>query len=86
MPTPSNERVSLLIGGKMHSAWGSYEIDSDLLTPADGWNVTLGLPDGTFPSGVKKGALTEVKVGSDTVMTGRVDKVTRIAEKKALLS
>lgn len=89
MPTPSNilkanERVSLLINGNMHSDWSSYEIDSDFLTPADGWNVTLGLPDGTFPSGVKKGALTEVKVGNDTVMTGRVDKVTRTAEKKQL--
>ena len=84
MPTQSNERVSLLIGGKMHSAWSNYEIDSDLLTPADGWNVSLGLPGGKFPSYVTKGALVEVKVGSDTVLTGRVDKVTEIAEKKSL--
>ena len=34
MPTPNNT-VSLLIAGKTHSQWTDYDIDSNLLTPAD---------------------------------------------------
>ncbi|EKN3348263.1 phage tail protein, partial [Yersinia ruckeri] len=50
MPTPSEKeqdnRVSILINGKVHSAWSRYQIDSDFLIPADAWSVSLGLPDG----------------------------------------
>ena len=41
MPTPSEKeqdnRVSILINGKVHSAWSRYQIDSDFLIPADAW-------------------------------------------------
>lgn len=69
--------VSLLIGGKVHSTWGTYSIDSDLMTPADAWGVRLGLPEKAFPPEVKKGAAVEARVGADTVLRGRVDTVTR---------
>lgn len=72
-------RVSLLIGGKTHREWSSYDIDSDLLIPADAWQVELGLPEGIPPpelgKGVKAGALVEVKIGNDTVMKGFVDDI-----------
>ena len=75
MPTPDNT-VSLLIGGKVHGHWSRYDIDSDLLIPADAWHVELGLPDGQFPPVVTEGAAVEVRIGSDTVMTGRIDDIT----------
>lgn len=74
MPTPDNT-VSLLIGGKVHSHWSRYDIDSDFLIPADAWHVELGLPDGQFPPVVTEGAAVEVRIGSDTVMTGRIDDI-----------
>ncbi|BBF86271.1 prophage tail protein [Aquitalea magnusonii] len=74
MPTPDNT-VSLLIGGRFHSKWTSYEIDSDLLIPADAWRVDLGLPQGQFPPIVTEGAAVQVRIGRDTVLTGRIDDI-----------
>ncbi|MXR36703.1 phage baseplate assembly protein [Craterilacuibacter sinensis] len=74
MPTPDNT-VSLLIGGKVHSQWSSYEIDSDLLIPADAWRVELGLPQGQFPPQVTEGAAVQVRIGNDPVMTGYIDDI-----------
>lgn len=76
MPTPDNT-VSLLIGGKTHSKWTSYSIDSDLLVAADAWEVTLVKPAGEMPADVKSGAAVEVRVGSETVLVGYVDSVRR---------
>lgn len=74
MPTPA-DKVRLLVAGKFHEDWESYEIDSDLLTPADAWHVTLGLADGRMPPDVAAGAPVEVRVGDETVMTGRIDEI-----------
>lgn len=92
MPTPSESkedqnRVSVLINGKVHSAWSHYQIDSDFLIPADAWSVSLGLPEGIFPPGITRGVPVQVKVGADTVMVGRVDSIQRnISRKQCTLS
>ncbi|ADE10483.1 phage baseplate assembly protein [Sideroxydans lithotrophicus] len=72
MPTP-DDTVELLIGGKVHGDWSSYEIDSDLLTPADGWSVSMGMVNGKIPADVAAGAPVKVLVGGEVVMTGYVD-------------
>lgn len=73
-PTPvSRDKLALLVGDAMHDDWQRYEVDSDLLTPADGWMVTLGFPNGKRPAGIKAGARALLKLGSDTIMTGRID-------------
>lgn len=80
MPTPDDsqkDKVSLIVDGKVHSAWSRYQIDSDFLVPADAWSVTLGLPDGAFPAVIKRGAPVQVRIGSDVVMSGRIDAVQR---------
>jgi prophage tail gpP-like protein len=74
------DKVAVLVGGKAHEEWESYEIDSDLLTPADAWRVRLGLPpdssgDSAIPEDVAPGAACQVRVGADLVMTGRIDDV-----------
>lgn len=71
----TRDLVSLLIGGRVHSIWHRYEIDSDLLTPADAWSVELGLPKGEFPPAVAPGAAVTVRVGNDTVLTGHIDEI-----------
>ncbi|KAF1051695.1 MAG: hypothetical protein GAK41_01251 [Burkholderia gladioli] len=80
MASPNND-VTLLIGGKAHSAWSSYSIDSDLLTPADAWDVRLARPTGKMSDTVKAGAHVQVKVGDDTVLFGYVDQVRRRTSK-----
>jgi prophage tail gpP-like protein len=75
MPTPVKEDVELLIGGKVHRDWSSYEIDSDVLTPADGWAVSLGLNEGKIPPDVVEGAPVKVLVGGELVLTGYVDDI-----------
>jgi prophage tail gpP-like protein len=72
-----SEDVSVLIGGKVHSNWTQYSIDSDLLTPADAWEVRLSKPAGVMPTSVVAGAPVQVKVGGDTVLVGYVDAVRR---------
>lgn len=82
MPTQTNPAtdkaaVSVIINGKQHGDWSRYQVDSDFLTPADAWSVSLGLPEGKFPADVVRGAPVMVKVGDDTVLTGRIDGVQR---------
>lgn len=72
VPTSANDKVSVLVGGRVHNDWTSYDIDSDLLTPADAWRVELANPPGTLPAEVVTGATIEVRVGSDVVLSGRL--------------
>ncbi|ARU30905.1 phage tail protein [Sulfuriferula sp. AH1] len=74
MPTPA-DKVQLLIGGKMHEDWEDYDVDSDLLIPADAWHVTMGMRGGQMPPDVVVGAPAEVRVGGETVMIGRIDDI-----------
>ncbi|MFD3249468.1 phage baseplate assembly protein [Rahnella aquatilis] len=81
------DKVSIIIAGKAHADWMTYQIDSDFLIPADQWSMTLGLPSGKFPADVKRGAAAQVKIGADTVMVGRIDNVQRsVARGQVMLS
>lgn len=78
------DSVSLLVNGRMHSAWSRYTIDSDFLIPSDAWSVSLGLPDGVFPKEIVRGVPVSVRIGGDTVMTGRVDEIQRDVSRQQL--
>ncbi|WP_238774887.1 phage baseplate assembly protein [Raoultella ornithinolytica] len=71
------DKVSVIVGGKVHTDWSGYGIDSDFLIPADAWSMRLGLPAGIFPEGVARGVPVQVRVGPDVVMSGRIDRVSR---------
>ncbi|WP_239689574.1 phage baseplate assembly protein [Aquitalea pelogenes] len=73
--TPDDDVVSLLLAGKAHQTWSSYEIDSDLLTPADAWQLQLGLPDGRLPAVLQEGAAVQLRIGRELVLTGRIDDI-----------
>ncbi|MFZ6748511.1 phage baseplate assembly protein [Undibacterium sp. Ren11W] len=76
-----NEIVSLLIGGQAHSTWEAYEIDSDLLIPADAWQCVIATGSAAMPSNVVAGAEIEMRVGNDCVLTGRIDSIKHIIRK-----
>lgn len=75
MSTPAE--VEVRIGGKVHRGWTSYELASDLFTPADGWRVTLAKERIALPAEVVEGAAVDVALLRDgtsvPVLTGRVD-------------
>lgn len=80
MPTQSSTRsnndvVSVLINGQAHSQWESYDLESDLMTPADAWRVDVGLKAKQLPDFVQPWAEVTVKIGNDTVLKGRVDEI-----------
>lgn len=79
-----NDPISLLIGGRAHQEWESYRIDSDLLTPADDWNLVVSSADRTpLPDIVAEGAEVTLRLGDDTLLTGLVDTVDELAEKSS---
>jgi prophage tail gpP-like protein len=73
------EKVALIINGHEHRDWAQYEVDSDLLTPADAWRVSIGLPgdknDGKLPAYLEPWAPVTLAIGGQVVMRGRVDTV-----------
>lgn len=74
------EPIQLLIGGKMHQAWESYRIDSDLLTPADDWQVSAAFDDtaatgNLVPDFIFEGAPVKVMLADDVILNGLIDTV-----------
>jgi len=90
MPTAvdlSEERVSLLVGGRAHDAWNSYRVQSDLLTPADAWNLKLMMDGGRVPAAIVSGAAAEIRVGKDRIMQGKLDRVrSRVSKNQVALN
>lgn len=72
VPNGANDKVSVLIGGRMHNDWTNYDVDSDLLTPADAWKVELANPSGKLPPEVVAGAPIEIRLGNDVILSGRL--------------
>ena len=75
------DAVTLIVGGREHRDWTSYELDSDLLTPADAWRVSLGIPADAVPQSVRPWAAVTMAVGGQAVLSGRIDRVERAIRK-----
>ncbi len=72
---PDQDKVSLLIGGRVHSDWATYDVDSHLITPGDAWRVELAHPAGVLPAEVVEGAGVELRIGGETVLVGTIDDI-----------
>ncbi|MBI4804464.1 MAG: phage tail protein [Desulfovibrio sp.] len=77
MATQSEDRLTVRVAGLEHRDWTSYSLDSDLLTPADAWRVSLGIPAAKIPASIKPWAKMEVLLGSNLLLTGRIDRIER---------
>jgi len=77
VPTPNNvqsQSIRLSIGGLAHEEWDGWSIESDLLTPADGFELELYTKDATrLPSVLAEGAPCSLTLGKDRVLTGQID-------------
>lgn len=75
MPVDAAPAIALHIGGHVHADWERYSVDSDLLTPADAWEMSLGLPDAEIPEYVRPWAEVTLTLDGEVIMRGRIDTV-----------
>lgn len=69
-----NESIRLAIGGVTHAHWSGWSVESDLLTPADAFELELFTRDtAALPSVLVEGAPCTLTLGRDRVLTGQVD-------------
>lgn len=78
------DKLSVTIEGHLHRDWERFSIDSDLFTPADAWQASLGIPIKTIPDYIRPWAKVSVRVGGSIVLTGRVDSVRRRISREGL--
>lgn len=76
MLTPNNPipSIRLSIGGLSHDTWDGWSIESDLLTPADAFELEIHTKQGSrLPSVVSEGAPCSLTLDGDRVLTGQID-------------
>ena len=83
MASPAEDRITIRVAGREHRDWTTYRIESHLITPADAWRVTLGIPADRIPATVRPWADMEACLGQDVVLTGRIDRIEREVAKGA---
>lgn len=75
MATP-RDSIRLSVGGVSHDRWTTWSVDSDVLTPADAWELDFYSKRGVrLPAEVKEGAPCTLTLDGDLVMTGAIDDV-----------
>lgn len=66
--------IRLSIGGLFHEAWDGWSVESDLLTPADAFELELHTKNATrLPDVIKEGAPCSLTLDGDRVLTGQID-------------
>lgn len=73
MAEAQRDAVEVSIRGRVQSHWTRYEIDSDLMTPADAWSVTLSTSGLTVPAEIQPGAAVRVTLGGEVALAGHLD-------------
>lgn len=74
MPTHPNT-VQLAIKGFKQTAWDSYDIDSDLLIPADAFQFSLSAKQLNLPDYVATHQPVSVTIDGDRVLSGQIDDI-----------
>lgn len=72
-----SEAPSVIIAGHAHDDWLNYSLDSDLFTPADAWQMSLGIPWSKTPGWLRPWVEVQVRLGDEPVMSGRLDTLRR---------
>ncbi|MGO2713257.1 phage baseplate assembly protein [Pseudomonas helleri] len=72
----TEETIRLSIGGLTHETWDGWSVESDLLTPADAFELELFTRDTIqLPKVLVEGASCELTLGRDRVLTGQIDEI-----------
>lgn len=65
--------VSIQIGGQEIRDWDSYDVELDLLQPADAWSVSMGGPSREIVRLCKPDAAVKVYIDNTPILTGFID-------------
>lgn len=68
-------KVTIEIDGKEHGDWQNYMIESEFLTPADAFDMSIGMPNGIMPPDIDEGVDCVVKIDGHTILTGILDTI-----------
>lgn len=75
--------ISVLVDGKTHQTWQRYRIDSNLLTPADDWSMTVATEANIpTPDNLFEGAEARIMLGDDLILTGLIDDLDEPVDKR----
>lgn len=82
-----SDNLSLMIGGKVHDRWRRYRVDSDLLMPADDWDMTAAVTPSEgqasdVPDFVYEGAKSQLRIGDDLILDGILDTIDHDVSKR----
>ncbi|WP_070094866.1 phage baseplate assembly protein [Pseudomonas sp. GTC 16473] len=81
----TEESIRLSIGGKIYKTWDGWSVESDLLTPADGFELELFTRDTVqLPETLVEGASCSLTLGRDRVLTGQLDEIEHDVSKRGI--
>lgn len=79
------DSIRLSIGGKVYDTWDGWSVESDLLTPADGFELELFTRDTVqLPETLVEGASCTLTLGRDMVLTGQLDEIEHDVSKRGI--
>lgn len=73
-----DERLTLTVGGVTHSDWERFSVDASFLTPANAWQLDLGISSASLPAEVAAGSRAVLSASGETIMTGYIDDISHI--------
>lgn len=71
----SDDQVQLVVGGSSYSRWLSVDMDSDIFTEADAFQVRARAPGPALVGAFREGMNLDLYVGGDRQMAGVIDEV-----------
>ncbi|WP_282339383.1 phage baseplate assembly protein [Pseudomonas sp. PS02288] len=75
MPTQVDS-IRLTIGSHAHDNWDGWSVESDLLTPADAFELEVFTPGGeSLPEALQEGAPCSLTLDGERVLTGVIDEI-----------
>jgi prophage tail gpP-like protein len=77
------DSIRLAVGGVSNDTWTGWSVDSDLLTPADAFELELYAQAGVaWPAEVQEGAPCTLSLDGDRVLTGSIDDIEHVVSRR----
>lgn len=67
------DELVAVVGGQAWANWTSYRVDRDILTPADGWQLSVGNPTAAQVAAIQEGSAIALSIGATPLLRGWVD-------------
>jgi len=77
-----NEQATLVVDGEEFNDWQRYEIESDMLQPADAFSFTAANDDAQMAGKINKGDRFKLLMDGELQMVGHVDDVVYVTDRQ----